>query len=349
MAGEGRIYERGGIYFIAYSRGGREFRESSRSRNVEDAQRLLATRVDVPKPPPTPSPDGVPNLLRFPDLVRQYLEEYQVRKFRSGKTAEQRVKHLQAFFGSLPATAIHNALVRQYQGFRIRKGAAPATVNRETAALKRMCRLAALAGQLPTLPTFPESLPESAPRQGFFEHPEYLRVRGHLPMPYQDVLDFAYYSGWRRREITELTWKEVDLAGGVIRLDPKRSKTRRGRVLPISSALKKVLDRRALLRTDEAVRVFSLDGVTERDWKKAWPDACAKAGVPGRRLHDCRRTAARNLIRAGVPERVAMMLLGHSTRSIFDRYNIVNERDLSDAGHRLLQYLDRQSASALEG
>jgi len=160
-----------------------------------------------------------------------------------------------------------------------------------------------------------------------------------LPSPYQDVLDFAYYSGWRRREITELTWREIDLPGGVIRLDPARSKTRRGRVLPISPPLKSVLDRRGALQKRGDELVFRHDGVTERDWKKAWPHACRKAGVPGRRLHDCRRTAARNFIRAGVPERVAMMLLGHSTRSIFDRYNIVNERDLAEAGDRLLQYL----------
>ena len=59
-------------------------------------------------------------------------------------------------------------------------------------------------------------------------------MRSHLPAPYQDILDFAYYSGWCRREITELTWAEIDVDGGVVRLDPKRSKTRSGRVLPIS-------------------------------------------------------------------------------------------------------------------
>ena len=66
---------------------------------------------------------------------------------------------------------------------------------------------------------------ENPPRQGFFEHPEYLAVRAHLPAPWQDILDLAYYSGWRKHEILGLTWDEIDEAGGVIRLSPARSKT----------------------------------------------------------------------------------------------------------------------------
>jgi integrase len=67
-----------------------------------------------------------------------------------------------------------------------------------------------------------------------------------LPPPYQDIFDFAYCSGWRRREITELTWAEVDWRGGVVRLDPQRSKTGAGRVLPLSRALRAVVERRLM-------------------------------------------------------------------------------------------------------
>ena len=86
-----------------------------------------------------------------------------------------------------------------------------------------MCTLAVHWGWLDTVPGFPDRLRENPPRQGFFEHPEYLAVRAHLPAPWQDILDLAYYSGWRKNEILGLTWDEIDEAGGVIRLSPARS------------------------------------------------------------------------------------------------------------------------------
>ena len=153
------------------------------------------------------------------------------------------------------------------------------------------------------------------------------------------MLDFAYYSGWRRNEILYLTWDEVDLAGGVIRLAPLRSKTRTGRILPISTPLRAVLERRGDLRKPGDVRVFRRDTVTVRAWRHALRDACRRAGLLHRLLHDYRRTAARNLVRAGVPERVAMILTGHKTRAVFDRYNIVNEQELLIAGQRLVDHL----------
>ena len=124
------------------------------------------------------------------------------------------------------------------------------------------------------MPGFPDRLRENPPRQGFFEHPEHLAVRAHLPAPWQDILDLAYYSGWRKHEILGLTWDEIDEAGGVIRLSPARSKTLVGRILPISHPIAEALARRRARRDPDSPLVFHRDGIPIRRWRAAWRTAC---------------------------------------------------------------------------
>ena len=271
------------------------------------AERLLASRVADGRG------RGHHGPLTFDHLAAWYLDDYLVRRLRTVDTARGRVANLRATFGGQPATVMTTEAIRSYQWTRLAAGAVAATVNRETSALSRMLQLAIRAGALDHRPVFPERLEERGPRQGSFEHADYEAVRRHLPPAYQDVLDFAYYSGWRKREILELRWSEVAEGGGVVRLSPERSKTRVGRVLPIVPPIAAVLARRRAQRQGEDPVVF-------------------------------RRDAARNLVRAGVPERVAMQLTGHRSRAVFDRYNIVREDELHQAGARLVAYVAAQAA-----
>lgn len=168
-------------------------------------------------------------------------------------------------------------------------------------------------------------------------------------------MTFAYCTGWRTpSEVLPLTWAQVDFAAGVVRLEPGTTKNREGRTFPFA-----VLPQlEAVLRTQReyttAVErrlgcvipwVFHREGQRLKGFRRAWLSACRRAGLVGMIPHDFRRTAVRNLVRAGVPERVAMQLTGHKTRSVFDRYDIVNEADLREAVAKLAARAAKQAAS----
>ena len=158
---------------------------------------------------------------------------------------------------------------------------------------------------------------------------------------------FADLTGWRiGSEILPLQWRQVDFQAGTVRLDVGTTKNRDGREFPfdVCPELRDLLEhQRAITRAVEQQRgqivpwVFHRTGRRIRSFYRSWHAACEQAECPSRIPHDFRRTAVRNLVRAGVPERVAMMLTGHKTRSVFERYNIVSGADLRDGVRKLVR------------
>lgn len=140
-------------------------------------------------------------------------------------------------------------------------------------------------------------------------------------------------------------------------VEPGTTKNLEGRVFYLTPELRKMVDdqRKAAKRIQRekgmiVQHVFYHDGRTQAGepayesgqpispsgFYHAWCRARVAAARPGSIPHDLRRTAVRNMVRAGIPERVAMKLSGHKTRSVFDRYNIVSDGDLRDAAKRLI-------------
>jgi integrase len=254
---------------------------------------------------------------------------------------EKRWKHLEAVFGADRARQVTTARLRRYVAERIAAKAAPATVQRELACLRRMFRLGFQAEKVARVPHFPSIRVDNV-RKGFFERAEFDALLAELPEHLRPPAILGYWLGWRRGEVLALEWRQIDLEAGEIRLDPGTTKNKDGRVAYLPQ---EALDglRQWRSKTSEIERregriidaVCHRGGKPIRDFYRAWRDACDRAGVPGKTYHDFRRTAARNYVRAGVPERVAQAVLGHKTRSIFDRYNVVAEGDLREAAKRV--------------
>jgi integrase len=226
-----------------------------------------------------------------------------------------------------------------------------AEINRELTILKRMFTLAMQAGKLLHRPHIP-MLEERNTRKGFFELEMLHGVLNHLSDSLRPVIEFAYITGWRiPSEVLPLEWRQVDFDAGEVRLDPETTKNRDGRVFPMTDDLRSLLKSRyaehqrlklvgqlvpwVFFRIVSKGRKGPKEPRQIRAFSKAWDAACTAAGCPGRIPHDLRRTAVRNMVRRGVPERVAMQLAGHKTRSVFDRYNIVSAGDLRTAAAQL--------------
>ena len=283
--------------------------------------------------------------VRVADLLDDLFSNYEDNS-KSVDWAQIVDRHLRPFFGSVQAARIETTDLERYVEHRRLAGRSNGTINRELAFLRRAFYLASRKSppQMKRVPVFPR-LKEAPPRQGFFEYDEFFSLRIELPEYLRPVLTFGYYTGCRKGEILQLQWPRVDLARRVVRLEADETKNEEARTIPLMGELFDVLTLQKQIRDQhwpDCPWVFFRHGKRIKDFRKAWDDAAKRAGLwdenigrPTKLFHDLRRTGIRNLVRAGVPERVAMAISGHKTRSVFERYNIVSERDLHEAAARL--------------
>jgi integrase len=269
----------------------------------------------------------------FSELAEMILNDYRVNGRKTFVWVEMRLRvHLAPFFGSKKAHQITTPDVQAYIAKRQGEGAKNGMINLELAALKRMFTLAMQAEKITRKPHIPV-LVENNVRQGFFERSEYEAVLARLPEWFRPVVTFAYQIGWRTRsEVLPLTWQQVDLDAGTVRLEVGTTKNKDGRIIYLTEELRELLEmqwREHIAHYPECPYIFHHpDGQRIKDIRWFWTKACKEAGLVGKIPHDFRRTTVRNMVRAGIPERVAMMISGHKTRAIFDRYHIVSDGDL---------------------
>ena len=227
-----------------------------------------------------------------------------------------------------------------YVAHRLAQGASAASCSHELATIRRAFRLAVRGGELVHMPHVPMLALDNT-RTGFFEQPEFEAVRGALPADLRDVVTFAISpdGGSRARSCRSNGSKSI----GTDRSSASNRARRRtsGPHAAVWALTGPGLGGRRGVEGQPEGRicpfVFHRDGKQIRHFRKAWTAACEAAGCPGKLLHDFRRTAVRNLVRAGIPEKTAMGITGHKTRSVFDRYDIVVEDDLRAALGKLAE------------
>jgi site-specific recombinase XerD len=338
--------QRSAVWWAKWYVNGRAMRESTLTEDKEAAKRFLKGKEGAAATgqPVMPRVDRI----RYEEIAADLRQHYETTGRRNLKEADGRLAPLKAYFTGRRVATIGPADVTAYAAKRQAEDVANGTINRELAILLRMLRLAYEHGKLARLPVI-RKLKEAAPREGFFERAQYEAVRRRLRPELQAAVTIAYTYGWRMRsEVLTLERRQLDLEAGTLRLDPGATKNDEGRLVYLTPELVRLLGEqleriRAVERKTSRVIPFLFPylggrrrlGQPRRDFRKAWETACTDSGVPGMLRHDFRRTAVRNMVNDGTPEKVAMLITGHKTRAVFDRYHIVAPEDLKAATARM--------------
>lgn len=357
----GGIAPRRNAWRISYRANGKRYFETFDTE--EEARRQLAKRIaDDANGIPVSS---APNVVLFGELIIDVRNEYLVNKRKSLQSLDSRFqRHIEPALGHIRASRITTAQLRSYILMRQAETPKPAiaTINRELEAIRHVFKLALQGGRLLHMPHVPH-LRENNTRTVYFTADETARLCAHLKPMLALFMRFAFLTGWRKSEIRGLKWSNVDDVAREIRLEPGTTKSGEGRVFPITTELRTILES-AVTERDSAAKakmkktgvatiptpwVFEIDGGPVGEFRAQWLDANHKAGLPCvydvetgktpiealKHFHDFRRGAARRFAQAGMSDGMIMRLCGWKTADMLRRYNIIVGDDLRAALERM--------------
>jgi len=355
--GEGSLLRRAGtsLWYAQYYKDGRQIRTSTGT--PIKAKALVELRKLMGKSENGEIPASDLKKIRYSNLREALLADYATEGNRTLYTTAdgtEKIGGLQAldeFVGfdennpGLPVTALTTDLARSFVKKRQAEGYAAATINRSLSCLRRMLQIAVEDKKIQAVPKI-HFLKEKNTRKGFIELPRFQKLLAALPENLHPVILFLYWCGGRKGEAFQIQWRQVDLKQGLIELEREQTKNEEARFVPLPPILIDMLSK--VQNPEPDALVFDTTGL-----RTQWALACEKVGEGKREkvkskkghtwyhyrgllIHDLRRSAVRNLINAGIPERVAMAISGHKTRSIFDRYHIVSAGDVTNAMQRLM-------------
>jgi integrase len=282
------------------------------------------------------------------DLVDDLLEHYKAvgkLDFRED-TARRWRNHLSASFAMMKAASLGTSALQSYRAKRMDEGASVASVNREVQVLRKAFKLA-YEHEPPKVKRVPKFtiVKEENARQGFVTVEQFQAIRAAALREGPEFLvlvELAHWLGWRRSELLGLHVANIrfsDGACGVIRLEARETKNKRGREVPLDANLRMLLQTQCIGKRPDA-RLFGFV-----DYRYQWARIVKAAGCPGLLFHDMRRSSARDKLHAGVSPNVIMEVQGWETPSMFNRYAIVATADKADALRRQADY-ERQLLAA---
>jgi integrase len=347
MRGHGRVFNRGARWWFAFYVRGKEFREPGGATEGEAKRKLKARLKEIAAERFVEPQHERMTVSKMLDLLVEYLK---VKGRRSLPKLESHAKSLRRFFGLHRAVDVTEKLIDAYKADRRHSGRADATVNRELEVLRQAYLLAVNRKLLSSMrvPTIEMYALDNA-RQGFFDRSEVEALLRHVPdADLADYIEWAFRTGMRKGEAAKLTWEMLDRPSWVLRIPGSITKNKRGRALKLEGAVRTIIERRLKARRLDCVLIFhriikAKAGRPIGDFWAMWRKALEGANLPpGRLFHDLRRSAVRNLIRSGVDPSIALKVSGHKTRSMLDRYNIIEEQETGTAFRRVEEWLSVQ-------